>query len=224
MLLGIDTCGTTGTVALAQWNGSEVELAAMRELTGRTYAAELTPQINGLLAEYGTTLQILEAIVVVHGPGSFTGVRIGVSTAKGLAEALGKPIVAVSRLAVMAHATKASAAALDAGRGEIYFGSYPAAGDTNHAKEALLTPQQVVVEPGGRLVVCEEKLLALLPTAALVKAPTAADALRFAQARLRTGEFDDLAILDANYLRRSDAELFGKPKLTPIHVESESSS
>ena len=77
--------------------------ARQKELAGKTYSAELVPKIQELLEEQGVGLQELEAVVVVHGPGSFTGVRIGVSSAKALAEALNIPLLAVSRLAVLAQ-------------------------------------------------------------------------------------------------------------------------
>ena len=83
MLLGIDTCGGLGTVALARWNGGSISVIGQKELAGKTYSAELVPKIQELLKEQGVGLQELEAVVVVHGPGSFTGVRIGVEYGQG---------------------------------------------------------------------------------------------------------------------------------------------
>jgi len=151
---------------------------------------------------------------VTNGPGSFTGIRIGLSTAKGLAEPTSIPILAVSRLVVLAHKTKTIAAALDASRGEFYFGDYSACS----AQETLLDRdrlQQLANILAGQFAVSEESVHILAPQATLVPPPTAADALRFALSRLRIRDFDDPAILDGNYLRRSDAEIFSKPKLAP---------
>src|SRR5271170_846048 len=134
MLLGIDTCGSTGTIALARWSDGALSLVAQTELAGRTYAAQFVPRIHELLETLNSGPEDLTAIVVVNGPGSFTGMRIGVSSAKALAEALDIPLLAVSRLAVLEQKAGTDAAALDAGRGEFYFRS--------HAEEALLTPEE----------------------------------------------------------------------------------
>jgi tRNA threonylcarbamoyladenosine biosynthesis protein TsaB len=215
MLLGIDTCGTVGTVALATHTDSVLNIIGQVELVAKKNSAELIPQIRALLADHSVLLRQLESLVVVRGPGSFTGVRIGLSTAKGLAEALEKPVTAVSRLAVLAHTAYARAAAIDAGRGEFYFGEYA----NGFAEEALLTREELAgraAKLGADLTLCEETLQPVFPQARLVAMPTAADALHLALPRVLSRDFDDPVLLDANYLRRSDAEIFAKPK---PHVE-----
>jgi len=202
MLLGIDTCGGMGTVALARWSDETISLIGQKEIAGKTYSAELVPKMQELLAEQRVELQDLEAVVVVRGPGSFTGVRIGLSSAKALAEALNIPLLAVSRLAVLTHKAGTDAAVLDAGRGEFYFGAI--------SGEALLLPGEVRERLLGRLAICEESAARVFPEAILADPPSAADALLFAIPRLRGNDFDDVATIDGNYLRRSDAELFAK--------------
>jgi tRNA threonylcarbamoyladenosine biosynthesis protein TsaB len=202
MLLGIDTCGGLGTVALARWNGGAVSVLGQIELAGKTYSAELVPKIRQLLEGQGAGVQELEAVVVVHGPGSFTGVRIGVSTAKALAEALNIPLLAVSRLAVLAYKAGTNAAVLDAGRGEFYFGA--------RSGEALLLPGEVRERLVGQLAVCEESAVRVFPEGVLTDPPSATDALIFATPRLQAKDFDDAVKIDGNYLRRSDAEIFAK--------------
>jgi tRNA threonylcarbamoyladenosine biosynthesis protein TsaB len=118
IVLAIDTCGATGSIALGRLEGGAVTLLAQTELAGKTYSAQLVPAVRVLLADQNVDIGALSATVVVNGPGSFTGVRIGVSSAKGLAEALAVPLLAVSRLAVLAWKAGAEQAALDAGRGE----------------------------------------------------------------------------------------------------------
>src|ERR1700740_2406317 len=103
MLLGIDTCGSTGTIALARRDGERITVVATAELAGKTYSAMLVPRLRELLEAHRVELRQVEAIVVVNGPGSFTGVRVGVSAVKGLAEVFSTPVVAVSRLRVLAH-------------------------------------------------------------------------------------------------------------------------
>ncbi|HVT99056.1 MAG TPA: tRNA (adenosine(37)-N6)-threonylcarbamoyltransferase complex dimerization subunit type 1 TsaB, partial [Acidobacteriaceae bacterium] len=79
-LLSIDTCGATGTVALARLADDKIALLAQAELPGKTYSARLVSTIRDLLAANDLQLAALEAIVVTTGPGSFTGIRIGLST------------------------------------------------------------------------------------------------------------------------------------------------
>lgn len=214
LLLGIDTCGATGTVALARCEDGKLTPLAQTELPGKTYSARLVPTIRDLGAAHNVAVSDLAAIVVTSGPGSFTGIRIGLATAKGLAEANAIPILAVSRLAVLAHKADTRAAALDASRGEFYFGDFSAAPPAEH----LLTRDQFhgpAALLGPHLAVCETTILLVAPAATLVPPPDAVDAFRFALPRLGTRDFDDPLLLDGNYIRRSDAEIFSSPGAPP---------
>jgi tRNA threonylcarbamoyladenosine biosynthesis protein TsaB len=208
MLLGIDTCGSTGTIALARRDGQKLTLLGEVELPGKMYSALLVPRLRELLEAHNVSLQQVETVIVVNGPGGFTGVRVGLSAIKGLVEVSDTPVIAVSRLAVLAWKARLPYAALDAGRGEFYFGDY-----ADGVQEALLLPDEIrkagVV---AGLAICEEKAALAFPEARLVASPTAADALDVAMPRYFSGDFDDAATLDGNYLRHSDAELFAKPK------------
>ena len=204
MLLGIDTCGSTGTIALARRDGERITVLGMAELAGKTYSAMLVPRLRELLETHGVGLREIEAIVVVNGPGSFTGVRVGVSAVKGLAEIFATPVIAVSRLRVLAQKAETRFAALDAGRGEFYLRD----DDPLGSYEALLSlPEVQSTVSVGELGVCEEKVATALQGAQVVDPPTASEALIVAQPRIVAGDFDDLASLDGNYLRRSDAEV-----------------
>ncbi len=187
--------------------------------------------VRELTATSGIELRGIGAVAVVHGPGSFTGVRVGLSAAKGLCEALGTPLVAISRLAVLAGYGRVEQrgqrvwAVLDAGRGEFYAGEYA---DGERAREALLTRDELMAQGCGAVrdsedialrnggasavVVCEvgvaEVLRELKPQ--MVAEPNAKQALSLAMRRIECGEFDDVATLDANYLRRTDLEIFAK--------------
>jgi tRNA threonylcarbamoyladenosine biosynthesis protein TsaB len=214
-LLLIDTCGSEGTVALA-----EAERVVRSEtLPGRSASERLVPVVREMMSAAEWRLGELAAIVVVHGPGSFTGVRVGLSAAKGLSEAGGVGLVAVSRLALLAAAAGDVAgevcAVLDAGRGEFYCGVYAG---MRCVREALLTGEEIAVAAAsaGAVVVCEERVAEALRAFAprTVREPRAEDAVPFAVERVRAGEFDDAVTLDANYLRRTDAEIFAKPKVS----------
>jgi tRNA threonylcarbamoyladenosine biosynthesis protein TsaB len=202
IVLGIDTCGSAGSVALGRVEPGDITVLAQTELPGKTYSAQLVPAIRAMLAAEGIDTATLEAIVVTNGPGSFTGIRVGVSSAKGLAEALSIPLLAVSRLAVLAWRAGTQSAALDAGRGEFYF--------REGAREILLAGKDLPVPNRSTLAVCEPSTHWAFPEAILTAAPTAADTLTFAAPRLLSGDFADPATLDGNYVRRSDAEIFAK--------------
>jgi len=208
MLLGIDTCGSTGTIALARRDGQRLTLLGESELAGKMYSALLVPRLRELLETHNVRLQQVETVVVVNGPGGFTGVRVGLSAVKGLVEVSDTPVIAVSRLAVLAWKARLPYAALDAGRGEFYFGDY-----ADGANESLVSPEEIRRAGfAAGLAVCEEKSALAFPEARLVASPTASDALDVAMPRYFSGDFDDAATLDGNYLRHSDAELFAKPK------------
>lgn len=201
MVIAIDTCGPVGSIAFGMLENSGVSVIAQAELAGKTYAAELLPTLRRLLAACGTRLRSLDAVVVVNGPGSFTGIRIGVASAKGLAEALRIPLLAVSRLAVLAWKAGAEQSALDAGRNEVYF--------RDGSDGALLALNDA--SRFGGVAVCEATLLREFPEAVLIEVPTAGDALKFSEPWLIASDFADVATVNGNYVRRSDAEIFAKP-------------
>ena len=206
-------------MALGVAQMKKVDIVACAQLAARTYSARLVPEIAALLETRQATLRDIEAIVVVNGPGSFTGIRVGLSTAKGLAEGAAIPLIAVSRLAVLANASGLPhvLAAVDAGRGEYYVGEYR---NGINLGELLLSGEETVAsaqQPGAGVLICDESPAdntSTSPCSALsicgpfyIQPPDAAEALRFALGRFHAGEFDDPETLDANYLRRSDAEV-----------------
>jgi tRNA threonylcarbamoyladenosine biosynthesis protein TsaB len=213
-ILLIDTCGETGSVALANTEPVGTKLVSA-ELPGRSASERLVATVRQLLAKARMQLCDLQAIAVVNGPGSFTGVRVGVSAAKGLSEALGIPVMAISRLAVLAETSGGVQVltALDAGRGEFYCGVYDGQGG---GREALLSRAAVQATVGdqGRLVVCEPQVADALAelSPVIVRQPTAEGALPIVLRMVAADQFEDVMTLDANYLRRTDAEIFAKQK------------
>jgi tRNA threonylcarbamoyladenosine biosynthesis protein TsaB len=222
LLLGIDTCGPSGSVALGRlMNGASVQILAQEELAGRSYTATLIAAVEDLLKRQNLRLREVGCIVVVHGPGSFTGVRVGLSAAKGLAEGAGIPMVAVSRLEVLARKAGTPGAALDAHRHEVFLRIAVAGGPF---RELLAgAPELSAIAPTSPIAVCDEAAAQILrtawPAAQLIQTdpPSAADALALAAPRIVSGDYDDVALLDGNYLRRSDAEIFGT---TPAAAKS----
>lgn len=224
LLLVADTSGKNGIVALAraqeESDSQEVQLIESVPLAGGTFSALLVPQIAGLLDKHGFRKSDIGAFIVVSGPGSFTGLRVGLAAIKALAEVLRKPIVPVSLLEALAIAGGRQGrvlAALDAGRGELYVGSYQVENGTARMIDERVLPRNefvslarnsvvVTVDPslasevrsGGASVVDLEA----------VRSETIA---RLGHEKLRRGNVVSPEQLEANYLRRTDAEIFAKP-------------
>jgi tRNA threonylcarbamoyladenosine biosynthesis protein TsaB len=193
-VLVIDTCGERAGVALAV-------RAQVREVTlsARGASSEIVAVVRGLLLEAGLGMADVAAVGVVRGPGSFTGVRAGLAAAKGLCEAAGVRLVAVSRLAVLAEAAKMvdGLVALDAGRGQLYLREQR----DGTAREWLGDADAVKAREASVVVVTEEKVAAQLHGSTLVRRSLcAADALPSVM-RAMEGAVEDAAEVDALYLR-----------------------
>jgi tRNA threonylcarbamoyladenosine biosynthesis protein TsaB len=208
-LLLIDTCGNGGGIALARVTDDDATIIAPRDLPGRETQELLMTALADVLASAGIAPPGIDAIAVVTGPGSFTGVRIGLAAAKGLAEALQKPVIAISRLAVLAAQAPADTVSvqswIDAGRGDVFVGRY---------RRGIMEDESMMTGEGAlagiadsTVVVMEDRLSTLLPQAVQVAPTGVLQALPLAAALLRFGSFADTALLDANYLRIPDAEL-----------------
>jgi tRNA threonylcarbamoyladenosine biosynthesis protein TsaB len=223
LLLVTDTSGRQGSVALAragEHDRSDLEVIEVGPLAGGTFSAQLVPQIAALLAKYGLSKSDIEAFIVVSGPGSFTGLRVGLAAIKALAEILKKPIVPVSLLEVTALASRAQSkvsAVLDAGRGDVYFGLYEIAGDSVQVlQEQLLSKSELLSLARESTVATPDLTLAAAAREAnlsvvVVEPPSAAMIARLGWRKLQAGETVSPEQLEANYMRRSDAGMFVKP-------------
>ncbi len=203
--MALDTCGAATTLALGCFEDGH--LARLREasLLPRTAGQQLTVALRTLLGDQPASS--LRAIVVVRGPGSFTGMRIGLSAAKALSQVAGVPLFGVSRLAVLASGSGAGSGVLDAGRGRVYWGTVAGPPELLTAEEAR---GRVAGGAGGPVAVCEdaaEALFAGCATVRRVREPTAADALASARDRLLAGDSDDRGALDALYVWRPEQML-----------------
>lgn len=199
VLLLVDTCGERASVALTRDGLRRGEVV----LPDRAASVSLLDAVSEVLASGGVRLQELSGVGVVSGPGSFTGVRVGLAVCKGLCEAVGLPIAAVSRLEVLADAAKLceGVAVLRAGREQVY------ARDVRNCLgqgERLLEIAAMREMVHGREVVCAEEVLlpALQEVSGRVRlvALTAADASGTVRRCLAEGG-SDLAQVDANYVR-----------------------
>lgn len=146
-ILALETGTSACTVAVVNDGSVLTELTLQ---VPRAHSTRLMPLVAQAIEESGVPKQELDAIAVGIGPGSFTGLRIGLATAKGLAWALGKPCVGVPTLKAMAYGTGAQLGLvvpmLDAKRGEVFAAVY-AAGDRDPATWAeLLPPSHIHVD------------------------------------------------------------------------------
>ncbi len=221
LLLATDTSGKNGSIALARVTPgrSEVEVIEAVPLAGGTFSAQLVPQIAALLEKHGYRKTDLAGFAVVSGPGSFTGLRVGLAAIKALAEVLHKPIAAVSLLEAVARSSQAHArvfAALDAGRGEVYGGDYDLEPQIHMRSERLLSREAFLVEARESIVVTPDHGLAEAARAAGIHVeeteyPRSDAIARLGWERIQRGDTIRPEELEANYIRRSDAEIFSKP-------------
>src|SRR5690349_15158825 len=127
LILAIDTSGPSGGITLAEADKESFRVIESAAIAGGTFSAQLIPTLAALLKKHGYGVKDLGGFAAASGPGSFTGLRVGLSAIKGLAETLHHPIATVSvleALAWLADREGKIAAAMDAGRKEIFLGVY----------------------------------------------------------------------------------------------------
>jgi tRNA threonylcarbamoyladenosine biosynthesis protein TsaB len=213
LILGVDTSGEHGSLALLR-DGELLEEKLLHAPT--SYSPVLYQSLDELLKRHGVTLAKVDCFAAASGPGTFTGVRVALACVMGLAEAIGRPAVAVSNLEAVSHYGTAPlrGVALDARRGEIYGAVYDSAGRAVTGEVvAKLGPWLESLPPGVEEFLSNDLVLDLagtrVPQARVTMAPRqlGAAVARIAAQRLERGEVSDPASLEANYVRRSDAEL-----------------
>lgn len=223
LLLVTDTSGKNGFVALVRaGEAAQSQLDVIEEvpLAGGTFSAQLVPQIAGLLSKHGLKKSDIGALIAISGPGSFTGLRVGLAAIKALAEVLQKPIVPVSLLEAVAFASGRKGrvlAASDAGRGDVYLGEYEIAGQsTQMIEERLLARGEFFSSAQQRTAATPDSNLAAAAVAAgapiLQLKPVSAEPVAcVGWQKLRSNSVVSPEQLEANYIRRTDAEIFAKP-------------
>jgi tRNA threonylcarbamoyladenosine biosynthesis protein TsaB len=227
ILLITDTSGKNGSVALARATedseGEGVQVIDSVPLAGGTFSAQLVPQIADLLKKHNFPKGEIDAFVVVSGPGSFTGLRVGLAAIKALAEILRKPIVPVSLLEVVALAAGKQGrvlAALEAGRAEVYAGEYEIVGDARLVHPRLIQEKLVRKDDLAQfthvpaIFTPDPSLAAKLRESGLsvfqVEAVTPEMIAALGWRKLLVGSVVSPEQLDANYIRRG-AEMVSNP-------------
>jgi len=229
----LDTADARGSLTLFEAGELRVEAHPEEE----DYSSWLLPAVGRMLAAAGLTLSGLDAYAVCAGPGSFTGLRVGLVTVKAWAEIHGKPIVALSRLEALTERLPGEGQAeeallasyLDARRGQVFAALYERtpAGARPAGPEAVLPLERFVRETAaqaaGQTVLWrtpDQALLEAVPDwPRLVRAGHRLEPVQMplgprlalsAERKLSSGQVTDAVALDANYVRRSDAELSWK--------------
>jgi tRNA threonylcarbamoyladenosine biosynthesis protein TsaB len=230
IVLAIDTCDARGSVAVLR---DAAVLKVVAHESEEDYSSWLLPAVQECLGGSGLHMEQVDAYAAAAGPGSFTGVRVGLTSVKAWAEVYGKRIVAVSRLeSVAAEASEETAwvaAFINAQRDQVFGAIYQRKGTglSRSGDEMVIAPGKFVeaaaeVSHGEKISWVSMDLKCVTTEAAwkaremrgeriervsTVRAPMIG---RMGLAALAEGRSTDALALDANYVRRSDAEIFWK--------------
>ena len=212
MLLAIDT--STRYAGVALYDGVHIlNLRAWHSTSSHT--SELMPAVKGVLEERGITPRDLDGIVVALGPGAFSALRVGISAAKGLALAAGKPLAGVPTLDLEAHPFLGCGlpvcALLEAGRNEVAAAFFNPRGERT-GEDTMGAPEEVLAGIGEPTIFCGEGIYRWrgfieeqLGFRAMILKPSPAARLNalseLGHGRIQAGDTDNLAILQPHYLR-----------------------
>ena len=229
-MLALDTCDSRGSVAALRDNAM---LHVAAHDSNEDYSSWLLPAVGRVLQGSGLEMANVDGYAVAAGPGSFTGVRVGLTTVKAWAEVYGKRIAAVSRLQALAmqgvRESSHVAAFVDAHRGQVFGAIFQRKGEglERLGEEMVIPPEKFIetaveLSEGGTIswvsidaavLASEENWKARealgeqVENVSGVLAPAIG---RIGARELAAGRFTDALSLDANYVRRSDAEIFWK--------------
>jgi tRNA threonylcarbamoyladenosine biosynthesis protein TsaB len=226
LILAVDTSGRQGSVALARYDARGFELIESAPVAGGTFSAQLVPVIAAMLARHNLPKEKLDAFVAASGPGSFTGLRVGLAAVKGLAETLCKPIAAVSVLEACAHAQHEKTeggeilVALDASRGDIFLGRFvfDKTEKRLHCLEESLVGREEFVQfarENASHTVCspDQTVIEFLGAHGLaiqrIERPGSVEIAQIGAQKIAAGDIVTPEALDANYIRRAEFTRIG---------------
>ena len=233
LIFALDTSSPAGSTAVLR---DEKIIGIVSAWTGEIYSSRMFRQIDFLTNELSISLNEIDLFAVAVGPGSFTGLRVGLTAIKGWAEVYRKPIAAVSALEAVAIQADSQArhiaAVLNARRGQVYFALYQRESDgaalTVDGSACVATPEEFLEIVGADFTRANTRIVSPVPELldlALSRSETKEWAKlhaervspvlapyvgRIALRKAQQGELADPLTLDANYVRRSDAELHWK--------------
>jgi tRNA threonylcarbamoyladenosine biosynthesis protein TsaB len=218
LILALDTTSRQGSFALAR-DGVILEAIEVEAPDG--FGQIVYQRIEELLKRHGVGLAEIDCYAAASGPGSFTGIRVGLTAVKALAEVHGKPLVAVSNLLALASLAEGRyrAPVIDARRSEVFAAVYdeqlrPVIGEAAvpwplflqsvaDKQVTFISQSAAIFEPGATA----EQQAGPNWRYTAAREPVAAAVARLASARYTRGDTQPPEAADANYVRRSDAEL-----------------
>jgi len=221
-ILGIETSTTTGSVAVVSEDGVIAQYSLNIEVT---HSERLMSTVDRVLTDTGLTIDDMDGYAVAIGPGSFTGLRIGLAAVKGLALVTGKPVAAVPTLEALAwnvpYAAYPVCPMLDARKNEVYAAMYRFEGTTlvHVMAEAVLSLPHLSERISGKALftgeashLFREEIVNLFgdralfaPVSAIL--PSAATVAEIGLAMIKSGKQSDLDSVTPMYIRRSEAEV-----------------
>jgi tRNA threonylcarbamoyladenosine biosynthesis protein TsaB len=231
LILALDTSSPTGSLAVLR---DEKVIGIVSTLAEETYSSRMFRHLEFLLQELSLKLADFDLFAVAAGPGSFTGLRVGLAAAKGWAEVYKKPVVGISVLEAIAAQSYSTAtvlvAASDARRGEIYYGVYRRGKNSLalEGEECVARPEEFLQAMGARPGSMEFAIISpsaevlsgalsriemehlQLPPIERVSSVLAPAIGQLGYLRAQRGVVSDALTLDANYIRRTDAEAHAK--------------
>ena len=207
LILSIDSSQPVGSVTLARADGDVAIIETVRAHGGK-FSAQLIPTMKRLLEAHNIEKRHIDVIAAASGPGTFTGLRVGLAAVKALAEILQKPIVTVSVLEALASAdtAKERVAVSEAGKGFWYVGVYGDGG----VSEQHCTAEQLR-ETLGKHSLASIVTTQMLPSelardgVRIIDAPVSELVARVAAGKAARKEFTAIDALDANYVRPDEA-------------------
>jgi tRNA threonylcarbamoyladenosine biosynthesis protein TsaB len=211
LVLALDTTHEFGSLALVNEEGviEEMELHSPEG-----FGHVIFGEIEALLARNRLNLNDVDVFAASSGPGSFTGVRIGLTAVKGLAEAAGKKVIAISNLQALASfgLRKLRAVVMDARRGEVYGAVYDQHLEVVQDEAVCKLPDWLngVARLGDDVEMIATGDTLVSPDIQIPQTALAGAIGWMAVRQIKRGLANDPAEIDANYVRRSDAELFWK--------------
>jgi tRNA threonylcarbamoyladenosine biosynthesis protein TsaB len=237
LTLALDTTSPSGSLAVLR---DDKVIGTVSTWTNEIYSSRMFRHLEFLLQELSLDLGAFDLFAVAAGPGSFTGLRVGLAAVKGWAEVYDKPTAAVSGLEAVAIQSDSAAPllvpVLDARRGQVYMGHYRRTGEPGKNRlalqgdECVMTPEElleglhsekvlsdfaIVTPVPGLLSSAMSRYETTQPSADRIRVHEVSDVLapyvgRLGYRRAQRGELMNSLTLDANYVRRTDAELHWK--------------
>jgi tRNA threonylcarbamoyladenosine biosynthesis protein TsaB len=223
LILGIETATPQVSVAIG---GHEGVIGLFEVLRGRRHAETLTPAIEFVCRQADVDIAEFGAVAIDIGPGLFTGMRVGLASAKAIAQALRVPMIGITSLDLLAfplrHADRTIAAVIDARKGELFYAFYrpvpgglqrvtePAVGTCDDLVADLMARNQNVVCVGDGALLHRDEISGALPcdfAEQFLQHPSAAPLVQLAHARALREEWVNPRDIQPMYLRAPDAQI-----------------